>query len=203
MPYQRAQLSDEEIDILKKWIDQGAKWGKHWAYEPVKAPELPSTFSTAGLGGNDAQAQAPIDFFVQEQLTAQGLTPAPKEDPMRLLRRVALDITGLPPTEALAKDFSAGKITYEQAVDQLLNAEAYGEKWATWWLDLARYADTKGYERDVSRTFWPYRDWVIRSLNADKPFDQFTVEQLAGRSAAQPHTGSTHGHGFSPQHDEQ
>ena len=180
MPYQRAQLSDEEIDILKKWIDQGAKWGKHWAYEPVKAPELPSNFSTAGLGGNDAQTQAPIDFFVQEQLTAQGLSPAPKEDPMRLLRRVALDITGLPPTETLARDFSTGKITYEQAVDQLLNAEAYGEKWATWWLDLARYADTKGYERDVSRTFWPYRDWVIRSLNADIPFDQFTVEQLAG-----------------------
>lgn len=180
MPYQRAQLSEEEIDLLKKWIDQGAKWGKHWAYEPVKAPELPSNFSTAGLGSNDTQAQAPIDHFVQEQLTAQGLSSAPKEDPMRLLRRVALDITGLPPTEALARDFSAGKITYEQAVDQLLNADAYGEKWATWWLDLARYADTKGYERDVSRTFWPYRDWVIRSLNADKPFDQFTVEQLAG-----------------------
>lgn len=180
MPYQRAQLSEEEIDLLKKWIDQGAKWGKHWAYEPVKAPELPSNFSNAGLGGNEAQAQAPIDFFVQEQLTAQGLSPAPKEDPMRLLRRVALDITGLPPTEALARDFSAGKITYEQAVDQLLNSEAYGEKWATWWLDLARYADTKGYERDVSRTFWPYRDWVIRSFNADKPFDQFTIEQLAG-----------------------
>ena len=186
MPYQRAQLSDEEIDLLKKWIDQGAKWGKHWAYEPVKAPELPSNFRTAGLGGNDAQAQAPIDFFVQEHLTAQGLSPAPKEDPMRLLRRVALDITGLPPSDALVRDFSAGKITYEQAVDQLLSAEAYGEKWATWWLDLARYADTKGYERDVSRTFWPYRDWVIRSLNADKPFDQFTIEQLAGDLLPKP-----------------
>jgi hypothetical protein len=86
----------------------------------------------------------------------------------------------LPPSQTLVRDFSSGKITYEQAVDKLLDSEAYGEKWATWWLDLARYADTKGYERDVSRTFWPYRDWVIRSLNADKPYDEFTIEQLAG-----------------------
>jgi len=180
MPYQRAQLSKEEIELLKNWIDQGAKWGKHWAYEPVKAPQLPSNLTTAGLGGSTSNSPAAIDYFVQEQLTAQGLSPAPKEDPMRLLRRVALDITGLPPSQTLVRDFSAGKISYDQAVDQLLDSEAYGEKWATWWLDLARYADTKGYERDVSRTFWPYRDWVIRSLNSDKPYDEFTIEQLAG-----------------------
>lgn len=180
MPYQQERLSEEEIELLKNWIDQGAKWGKHWAYEPVKAPELPNKFTTAGLGGNDTQAQAPIDHFVQKQLTTQGLFPAPIEDPMRLLRRVALDITGLPPSQTLARDFSTGKLSYEQAVDQLLDSETYGEKWATWWLDLARYADTKGYERDVSRTFWPYRDWVIRSFNADKPYDEFTIEQLAG-----------------------
>ena len=180
MPYQQERLSEEEIELLKNWIDQGAKWGKHWAYEPVKAPELPNKFTTAGLGGNDTQAQAPIDHFVQKQLTTQRLFPAPIEDPMRLLRRVALDITGLPPSQTLARDFSTGKLSYEQAVDQLLDSETYGEKWATWWLDLARYADTKGYERDVSRTFWPYRDWVIRSFNADKPYDEFTIEQLAG-----------------------
>ena len=180
MPYKQERLSEEEIELLKNWIDQGAKWGKHWAYEPVKAPELPNKFTTAGLGGNDTQAQAPIDHFVQKQLTTQGLFPAPIEDPMRLLRRVALDITGLPPSQTLARDFSTGKLSYEQAVDQLLDSETYGEKWATWWLDLARYADTKGYERDVSRTFWPYRDWVIRSFNADKPYDEFTIEQLAG-----------------------
>lgn len=180
MPYQQERLSEEEIELLKNWIDQGAKWGKHWAYEPVKAPELPNKFTTGGLGGNDTQAQAPIDHFVQKQLTTQGLFPAPIEDPMRLLRRVALDITGLPPSQTLARDFSTGKLSYEQAVDQLLDSETYGEKWATWWLDLARYADTKGYERDVSRTFWPYRDWVIRSFNADKPYDEFTIEQLAG-----------------------
>ena len=180
MPYQQERLSEEEIELLKNWIDQGAKWGKHWAYEPVKAPELPNKFTTGGFGGNDTQAQAPIDHFVQKQLTTQGLFPAPIEDPMRLLRRVALDITGLPPSQTLARDFSTGKLSYEQAVDQLLDSETYGEKWATWWLDLARYADTKGYERDVSRTFWPYRDWVIRSFNADKPYDEFTIEQLAG-----------------------
>jgi hypothetical protein len=132
------------------------------------------------LGGSTSNSPAAIDYFVQEQLTAQGLSPAPLENPLRLLRRVALDITGLPPSPTLVRDFSSGKISYEQAVDQLLDSQAYGEKWATWWLDLARYADTKGYERDVSRTFWPYRDWVIRSLNADKPYDQFTIEQLAG-----------------------
>ncbi|GAB2488983.1 PSD1 and planctomycete cytochrome C domain-containing protein [Algoriphagus taiwanensis] len=180
MPYQRAQLSEEEIELLKEWIDQGAKWGKHWAYEPVQEPKLPANPTAASLGGNESNTLAPIDFFVREKLETQGLTPSPQENSMRLLRRVALDITGLPPSDALVKDFSSGKINYEQAVDQLLSSEAYGEKWATWWLDLARYADTKGYERDVSRTFWPYRDWVIRAFNDDKPFDEFTIEQLAG-----------------------
>ena len=180
MPYQRAQLSKEEIELLKEWIDQGAKWGKHWAYEQVKEPKLPANPTAASFGGTENTSLAPIDFFVQEKLPNLGLSPTSPENPMRLLRRVALDITGLPPSESLVRDFSSGKISYEQAVDQLLSSEAYGEKWATWWLDLARYADTKGYERDVSRTFWPYRDWVIRSFNADKPFDEFTVEQLAG-----------------------
>ena len=180
MPYQRAQLSKEEIELLKEWIDQGAKWGKHWAYEPVQKPKLLANPTAASLGGTENTSLAPIDFFVREKLSSLGLSPSSPENPMRLLRRVALDITGLPPSESLVQDFSSGKISYEQAVDQLLSSEAYGEKWATWWLDLARYADTKGYERDVSRTFWPYRDWVIRSFNADKPFDEFTVEQLAG-----------------------
>jgi hypothetical protein len=181
MPYQRAQLSEEEIDLLKKWIDQGAKWGKHWAYEPVKEPEFNSQIQSASIGSKDSEDKlAPIDQLIREKLTEKGMIPSPEEEPLRLLRRVALDLTGLPPSDALVADFSSGKITYEQAVDQLLSSSSYGEKWATWWLDLARYADTKGYERDVSRTMWPYRDWVIRSFNADKPFDEFTIEQLAG-----------------------
>ena len=181
MPYQRPQLSEEEIDLLKTWIDQGAKWGKHWAYQAVKEPEFKSQIQAAGIGSEDSEDKmAPIDQLIREKLTEKGMGPSPEEEPLRLLRRVALDLTGLPPTDALVADFSAGKITYEQAVDQLLSSPFYGEKWATWWLDLARYADTKGYERDVSRTMWPYRDWVIRAFNGDKPFDEFTIEQLAG-----------------------
>lgn len=181
MPYQRAALSDEEIDLLKTWIRQGAKWGKHWAYEPIKEPKITSQIQTAGIGRSDSDKNlSSIDQYVREKLEEKGLKPSPEEQPLRLLRRVAFDLTGLPPSESLVLDFSSGKITYEQAVDQLLKADSYGEKWATWWLDLARYADTKGYERDVSRTMWPYRDWVIRAFNDDKPFDEFTIEQLAG-----------------------
>jgi hypothetical protein len=181
MPYQRAKLSEEEIDLLKTWIRQGAKWGKHWAYKPVQKPAVPSQILSAGIGSNNSgESISPIDYFIGEKLEKNGLQSSPEEQPLRLLRRVALDLTGLPPSESLVSEFSTGKITYNQAVDQLLKSDSYGEKWATWWLDLARYADTKGYERDVSRTMWPYRDWVIRAFNADKPFDEFTVEQLAG-----------------------
>jgi hypothetical protein len=181
MPYERAPLSKDEIDLLKTWIRQGAKWGKHWAYERVKKQEIPEPLQTAGFGsGSTSPKLSPIDYFIRAKLEQTGLSISPEEQPMRLLRRVSLDLTGLPPSQSLASDFSSGKISYEQAVDQLLGSETYGEKWATWWLDLARYADTKGYERDVSRTMWPYRDWVIRALNEDKPFDEFTIEQLAG-----------------------
>lgn len=181
MPYQRSPLSEEEIDLLKTWISQGAKWGKHWAYEPVQKPESPDQVQFAGIGGSgEASELSTIDYFIREKLEEKELVPSPEEHPLRLLRRVALDLTGLPPSDSLVADFSSGKITYEQAVDQLLQSDSYGEKWASWWLDLARYADTKGYERDVSRTMWPYRDWVIRSFNADKPFDEFTIEQIAG-----------------------
>jgi hypothetical protein len=181
MPYQKPSLSEEEISILKDWIRQGAKWGEHWAYAPVFKPSLPdskqeSSFSPA----EKSNALSTIDFFVGEKLAELQLNFSPEAEPKKLLRRVALDITGLPPSEELAKAFESGQITYEQAVDQLLAMPTYGEKWASWWLDLARYADTKGYERDVSRTMWPYRDWVIRAFNQDKHFDDFTIEQLAG-----------------------
>jgi hypothetical protein len=181
MPYEREPLSQEEIDLLKTWIKQGAKWGKHWAYETVKKQEIPAPVQTAGMGSGSLPSKlSPIDHYVREKLEQNGLSMSPQEQPMRLLRRVSMDLTGLPPSESLVSDFSSERITYEQAVDQLLDSDAYGEKWATWWLDLARYADTKGYERDMSRTMWPYRDWVIRAFNADKPFDEFTIEQLAG-----------------------
>lgn len=181
MPYGKPALSKEEIDLLKDWINQGANWGKHWAYEPVQKPEKQSSILAAGLSSDDAPTSAnPIDFYVAEKLDEQGLSFSPQEQPNKLLRRAALDITGLPPSDSLVNLYQNEKISYNEAVDYLLEQQSYGENWASWWLDLARYADTKGYERDVSRTVWPYRDYVIQSLNKDKPFDVFTIEQLAG-----------------------
>lgn len=181
MPYERSPLTDEEIDLLKAWIKQGAKWGKHWAYDPVQQPENMDQKTTAGFNsGPERIHRNPIDYFVGQKLEEQGLDFSERENPLKLLRRASLDITGLPPSPELIAQFSSKQITYEQAVDELLSLPTFGEKWASWWLDLARYADTKGYERDVSRTMWPYRDWVIRAFNDDKPFDEFTTEQLAG-----------------------
>ncbi|RAI88353.1 DUF1553 domain-containing protein [Algoriphagus yeomjeoni] len=181
MPYEPSPLSKEEIDLLKTWIKQGAKWGEHWAYEPVQAPDIIETKTTAGFSPEETPSSTnTIDFYVGKKLEEQELSFSKEEAPLKLLRRAALDITGLPPTSELVEQFSSKKISYEEAVDQMLSSSTFGEKWATWWLDLARYADTKGYERDVSRTMWPYRDWVIRAFNDDKPFDEFTIEQLAG-----------------------
>jgi hypothetical protein len=181
MPYQKAPLSEEEIELLKTWIRQGAVWGEHWAYIPVAKPELPTSVVKASLENPSTEIdQKPIDFFVSQKLKDMGLESSLEADPLHLIRRAALDITGLPPSEELVNAIQSGKINYDTAVDQLLDSPTYGEKWATWWLDLARYADTKGYERDVSRTMWPYRDWVIRAFNNDKSFDEFTIEQLAG-----------------------
>lgn len=181
MPYEKPPLSKEEIELLKTWIQQGASWGKHWAYEPVQAPILPEVKLEAGLStDSDSRSTNPIDVFVENKLEEQGLNFSPEENSNKLLRRVALDITGLPPSDSLVNLYQNGKISYDEAVDFLLDQQTYGENWTSWWLDLARYADTKGYERDVSRTLWPFRDYVINSFNKDKPFDQFTIEQLAG-----------------------
>ncbi len=180
MPYEKEPLSKEEIALLKTWIKQGAKWGKHWAYQTVQKPKETDNILSAGLSGGTPGSSNSIDFFVSKKLEEQHLQFSPEENPLRLLRRASLDITGLPPTKEISDAFSSNKITYEEAVDQMLAVPTFGEKWATWWLDLARYADTKGYERDVNRTLWPYRDWVIRAFNDDKPFDEFTIEQLAG-----------------------
>ncbi len=181
MPYEKAPLSDEEIQLLKNWIRQGANWGKHWAYEPVKEPKLLENKLEAGINSEPNKINSnPIDAFVATKLEEQALAFSEEENSNKLLRRVALDITGLPPSDSLVILYKNGEITYDQAVDFLLDQPSYGENWASWWLDLARYADTKGYERDVSRTFWPFRDYVINSFNKDKPFDQFTIEQLAG-----------------------
>ncbi len=187
MPLDHPALKPEEIELLRAWIDQGADWGDHWAYQPVQKPEVPKTgtlWSRLGLS-DDAGARwvrNEIDPFILDKLKQNNLNPSPEADRTTLIRRVSLDLTGLPPTEADVAAFVSDKTpnAYEKVVDRLLNAPTYGERWTGWWLDLARYADTKGYERDPGRKIWRYRDWLINAFNQDKPFDQFTVEQLAG-----------------------
>ncbi|GAB4026295.1 hypothetical protein GCM10028773_54890 [Spirosoma koreense] len=187
MPLDHPPLKPDEIELLRNWIDQGAQWGDHWAYQSVQKPEVPKigTFwSRLGIADNDELkwAKNDIDHFVLDKLRQEQLHPSPEADRATLIRRVSLDLTGLPPTEREVATFLADKSpnAYERVVDQFLKSPAYGERWTGMWLDLARYADTKGYERDPGRKIWRYRDWLINAFNTDKPFDQFTVEQLAG-----------------------
>jgi len=171
-------LAKEEIAVLEKWISQGAKWEEHWAFiQPVET-------KVTGLT-DEAWVSQPLDEFVLKGIEDAGLKPSPEADAAEWLRRVSFDLTGLPPTVEELKALEAAwetdsKAAREQAVDKLLASPAYGERWASVWLDLARYADTFGFEKDPHRDIWPWRDWVIRSLNADMPYDQFTIEQLAG-----------------------
>ncbi|PIB37984.1 PSD1 and planctomycete cytochrome C domain-containing protein [Maribacter sp. 4G9] len=182
MPYEKPSLTDEEIELLSKWIDQGAKWGEHWAYSLPKEVSVPAIAQKAGMvdGGGTDFLQNDIDNFILARLENEGASPNAPAEKNVLIRRLAFDITGLPPSEKLYTDFIDGKLSYEHVVDTLLAQKAFGEKWASWWLDLARYADTKGYEKDNGRTMWRYRDWVIDAFNKDMPYDQFTIEQLAG-----------------------
>ncbi|MCF2494339.1 DUF1553 domain-containing protein [Dyadobacter chenhuakuii] len=187
MPKNGTPLKEEEIDILKKWINQGAKWETHWSYKKIEKPDVPSLngFSNLfGLFDNEEKKWATneIDHFVLEKLKDKGLHVSAEADRATLIRRVSLDLTGLPPTEKQVADFINDKSenAYGKVVDRLLKSPAYGERWTSMWMDLARYADTKGYESDGGRTMWRYRDYVVKSFNEDKPFDQFTIEQLAG-----------------------
>jgi hypothetical protein len=174
MPYRHDPLSKEEIATLKNWIKQGAKWGEHWAYVSLKPVQVPD------VSGN--WARNPIDHFIEKKWDEVQLSAAPAANKQTLLRRVALDIIGMPAPDHLAKQYLADNSdkAYSNLVDSLLESPHYGEKWAAMWLDLARYADTKGYERDDSRTIWHYRDWLIRAFNKDMPYDQFLTEQIAG-----------------------
>ncbi|MBI1762230.1 MAG: DUF1553 domain-containing protein [Acidobacteria bacterium] len=169
------KLTEQQIATLKRWIDEGAPWNEHWAFSAPKRPALPALKQTTW-------PRNPIDHFILAKLEKEGLKPAPEADKPTLLRRVSLDVTGLPPTLAEVDAFLADKSpdAYEKVVDRLLASPHYGERMALQWLDLARYADTHGYHIDSHRDMWPWRDWLIKAFNANKRYDQFTIEQLAG-----------------------
>ncbi len=190
MPYEKSKLSEAEIDLLTRWIDQGAAWGEHWAYSLPEKVDIPLKTSEAGFTPSNASdfIKNDIDYFILARLDEKQMNANLPAEKNIIIRRLALDITGLPPSTALIEDFEDGDISYEALVDALLAQKSYGEKWATWWLDLARYADSKGYEKDMGRSIWTYRDWVIKAFNKDTPFDQFTLEQLAGDLLPEPST---------------
>ena len=175
MPKGHPSLSPAEIRALKRWIARGAPWEPHWAYVSPEAETPPNV-------SRPAWARDTLDRFVLARLDREKLTPAVEADCATLARRVSLDLIGLPPRPDDTDAFCRSKDPegYSAMVDRLLASPRFGERWAAMWLDLARYADSRGYETDGYRTIWPYRDWVIKAFNADLPFDRFTIEQLAG-----------------------
>lgn len=174
MPYKHDPLTKEEIKILTTWVKEGAKWGSHWAYQKVKEPAVPSI--------NDDWVNNNIDKYILEKLETEKLSPSKEADKATLLRRVSLDITGLPANKKIAAKYlnDQSDKAYENLVNDLMATPAYGEKWAALWLDLARYADTKGFEADRGRNIYKYRDWLIHAFNTDKPYNDFLTEQIAG-----------------------
>jgi hypothetical protein len=186
MPQKRDRLTAEQIGILRAWIDQGVLWPesasvkatdprKHWAFKTPIRPPVPSV-------KNKKWPRNAIDDFVLARLEAENLRPSPEADRATLLRRLSLDLTGLPPITQEISDFVSDSSTnaFQKQVERLLGSPHYGECWARHWLDVARYADSNGYEKDLARSIWPYRDWVIDAYNSNMPYDQFAVDQLAG-----------------------
>jgi hypothetical protein len=185
MPPEEPRLTEKEVTVIRTWIDQGADWpeeasesraSEHWAFQAPQRPELPAVQQSAWI-------RNPIDAFVLSRLEKEGITPSPEADRVTLVRRLHLDLLGLPPTPDEVQAFLLDNRpdAYEQLVERLLASPHYGERWARHWLDLARYADSDGYEKDLPRPYaWRWRDWVIEAIQRDMPFDQFTIEQLAG-----------------------
>src|ERR1051326_4393105 len=192
MPKKRDPLSDEQIGLLRAWIDQGADWPetavtkkkdwkKHWAFIAPIRPTIPPV-------KNSRWVRNPIDSFIVEKLEKEKLQPSPEADKVTLLRRLSLDLIGLPPTIEEVDAFLADKSpdAYDKQVERLLASPHYGERWGRQWLDAARYADSDGFEKDKPRFIWKYRDWVIDALNRDLPYDQFIIEQVAGDELPNP-----------------
>ncbi len=186
MPPRGERLTAEQVGLLRTWIDRGAVWPdapagqgdarrNHWAFKAPVRPAVPEVKQSRW-------AKNPIDDFVLARMEKERFKPSPEADRVTLIRRVTLDLTGLPPTPKEVDEFLADRRpdAYSRVVERLLASPHYGEKWGRHWLDLARYADTNGYEKDKQRSIWPYRDWVIRAFNRDLPYDQFVIEQLAG-----------------------
>ncbi len=187
------RLTAEQIERIKNWIENGAEYQEHWAFLPPQRGEVPET---------GPWAQGPLDHFIQARLRQEGVSPNPPADRQTLIRRVTLDLTGLPPTPEEVADFLADDSpeAYEKVVDRLLASPHYGERMALPWLDQARYADSNGYQSDGSREMWAWRDWVIRAFNENMPFDQFTIEQLAGDMLPEPTSDQIIATGFNRNH---
>ena len=186
MPQKGTPLTSAQIGLLRAWIDQGAPWPEsastkvinprnHWAFKPPVRPAVPSV-------KHKKWPRNPIDDFVLARLEAKKLAPSPEADRRTLIRRLSLDLTGLPPTLSEIDHFVADRSpdAYEKVVERLLASPHYGERWARHWLDAMSYADSNGYEKDLARSIYPYRDWVIDAYNNNMPFDQFAIDQLAG-----------------------
>jgi len=180
-PESSRTLTEEQKELLRRWVEEGAEWQRHWAFEPPVERALPEA-STSDWPANS------IDHFVLQKLDEKGLAPSPDADPATLIRRVSLDLTGLPPTVEEVDTFVAdpSDAAYEKLVDRLLNSDAYAERMAWQWMDAARYADTDGYQNDGPRDMWRWRDWVIDAYKTNKPFDEFTIEQIAGDLLPKP-----------------
>lgn len=177
-PKSNRKLTEAQKQLLKQWIDEGAKWGKHWAFERIERPKVPTRSGDILSPQQDQDGPAPInpiDAFVRAKLAEKGMKPSPQASAETLLRRVSLDLIGLPPD-----GMNGMNVKYEEVVERLLGSPQFGERWAWDWLDAARYADTNGYQGDPERTMWPWRDWVVKAINANMRYDQFTVWQLAG-----------------------
>jgi hypothetical protein len=175
-PDSNRHLTAAQKQTLEKWVSTGATWGNHWSFEPLTSPPVPLP------AFDDVPVHNPIDAFVQRKLSEKKMRPSMEAEPHTLLRRISLDLTGLPPTVTEVADFIAddNPDRYADAVERLLNSPAFGERMAWDWLNAARYADTNGYQGDRERTMWPWRDWVVEAFNSNMPFDQFTTLQLAG-----------------------
>ena len=173
-PQSGKSLTKDQIELIRRWIEQGAKYEQHWAFVKPARPSVPPSQQTQWVTN-------PIDAFVWKRLAQEGIRPSPRADKATLLRRLHLDLIGLPPTPEQVDAFlTAADDPYADQIDQLLQSQHFGERWARIWLDAARYADSNGYEKDTPRQMWFYRDWVINALSSDMPYDQFVIHQIAG-----------------------